>query len=502
MDVTGWDVTLIIQMQVAKEEKLTQLEKILHGRSLQGSENLKAFLRFVVDRAIEGQESQLKEYVIATEVFGRGKGFDSRIDSVVRVQAGRLRTKLQEYYATEGKDDEIVIDLPKGQYTPVFSYARRSDESESNGEGPSVPASPASDAPVLAVAGVSPVNQIDSSSVSTEGVWRESKRVAGPRSFWRRISSVVALVSLLLTVIFGLLTLHYRAKSADDSLLPGAGETEAMDRSVIEPLWGDLLRSPEPVLVVYSNTLFKGTAEEGMKLLKSLDAPGSSLGSPVIPQSEIEQVREPVIDLYTGIGEVMGSYYLGDFFARVRHASRVKRSLLLTWEEVKTQNVVVLGSPAENLFLRDLPQKQDFIFKPILPPILPEAPDLHNKGKKVFGIVNTKPRPGEQEFYIAKQDGPSRSQISEDYAVVSLLEGLSGDNRLLILAGITTIGTQASVEYVTQPEYMRDLIRHLNMSPAGSPPKLPDNYQILLRVKVNGGVPVQVSYVTHHVLNQ
>jgi hypothetical protein len=498
MDVTGRDVTLLIQMQIAKEEKLTQLDKILHGRSLHGSENLKAFLRFVVDRAIEGQESQLKEYVIATEVFGRGKSFDSRIDSVVRVQAGRLRTKLQEYYATEGKDDEILIDLPKGQYTPVFSYARRSDEMESNGEAPSLPALPASDAPVLTAAGVSSVNQIDSSRVSREGVWRESKRAAGPRSLWRRMSTVVALVSLLLSVFFGLLTLHYRAKSAEDSLMFGFGEMEAVDRSLIEPLWGDLLRSPEPVLVVYSNTLFKGTAEDGMKLLKSLDAPGSSLGSPVIPQSETEQVREPVIDLYTGIGEVMGSYYLGDFFARVRHASRVKRSLLLTWEEVKTQNVVVLGSPAENLFLRDLPQKQDFIFKPILP----DVPASHNKGKKVFGIVNTKPRPGEQEFYIAKQDGPSRSQISEDYAVVSLLEGLSGGNKLLILAGITTIGTQASVEYVTKPEYMRDLIRHLNTAPAGSPPKLPDNYQILLRVKVNGGVPVQVSYVTHHVLNQ
>jgi hypothetical protein len=287
--------------------------------------------------------------------------------------------------------------------------------------------------------------------------------------------------------------LHYRAKSAESSLLYGlAGEAGAMDRNEIEPLWGNLLRSPEPVLVVYSNTLFKGTAEEGMKLLKSLDARGSSLGSPVIPQNEVEEVKEPVIDLYTGIGEVMGAYYLGDFFAKVRHASRVKRSLLLTWEEVKTQNIVVLGSPAENLFLRELPQEQDFIFKQI----------MLDKGKKVFGIVNTKPRPGEQEYYLAQQDGPSRSQISEDYAVVSLLQGLSAGNRLLILAGITTFGTQASVEYVTKPDYIDDLIRHLNTAPAGSPSKLPDNYQILLRVKVNGGVPVQVSYVTHHVLNQ
>src|SRR5262245_37655744 len=115
-------------MYIAREEKLAQLDRILHGRALHGSDNLKAFLRFIVDKSIENQESQLKEYVIATEVFGRGSDFDSRVDSVVRVQAGRLRTKLHEYYETEGKDDSLIIVLPKGQYTPVFSCAQKSDE--------------------------------------------------------------------------------------------------------------------------------------------------------------------------------------------------------------------------------------------------------------------------------------------------------------------------------------------------------------------------------------
>src|SRR5574341_1349624 len=123
-------------MHIAREEKLAQLDRILHCRTLHGSENLKAFVRFVVDQSIENQEGQLKEYVIATEVFGRASDFDPRVDSVVRVQAGRLRTKLHEYYGTEGKDDGIIIDLPKGQYTPVFSYAQKKDEREVNGEAP------------------------------------------------------------------------------------------------------------------------------------------------------------------------------------------------------------------------------------------------------------------------------------------------------------------------------------------------------------------------------
>src|SRR5262245_62849794 len=119
-------------MSITREEKLAELDRILQARTLHGSENLKAFLRFVVDRSIENQESQLKEYVIATEVFGRGSDFDSRVDSVVRVQAGRLRTKLHEYYETEGKDDGVIILLPKGQYTPVFSYDQKKEDGVSD----------------------------------------------------------------------------------------------------------------------------------------------------------------------------------------------------------------------------------------------------------------------------------------------------------------------------------------------------------------------------------
>src|SRR5438270_14035100 len=109
-------------MDLSKDEKLAQLERILQSQILQGSESLRAFLRFVVQKTIDQQEDQLKEYTIATEVFGRGEQYSPRTDSVVRVQASRLRSKLQEYYFTEGKADQILIELPKGHYTPAFSY--------------------------------------------------------------------------------------------------------------------------------------------------------------------------------------------------------------------------------------------------------------------------------------------------------------------------------------------------------------------------------------------
>jgi hypothetical protein len=461
---------------MTREEKLDQLERVLQARVMHGSESLRAFLRFVSLKTIDHQEEMLKEYVIATEVFGRGSDYDSRLNSVVRVQAGRLRAKLQEYYATEGRDDAVLIDLPKGHYVPVFSYLKRA-----NGETLTA-ASPAGESHAAPAFEPAPV-KLPEPPAEPEPPPRR------PRS-WPKQAALITLSALVVALLF--LTAKYYTDARRLQAQLDTAPTVPADREEAAPLWGDLLNSSEPCLVVFSNTLFEGSAEKGMKLYKSLDSPGSTLGSPALPQSQMPAVRSPdgVIEHYTGIGEVMGVYFLGDFFARVKHPYRVKRSLLLTWDDLKTQNLVVLGSPAENFFLRDLPQQQDFIFRPL----------KDEKQQDTFGVVNLKPRANEQKTYLAKQEGPSRSQLSEDYAVISSLPGLTAGRRMLILAGITTMGTQAAAEYVTRADYVKDLIAHLNTAPPGEPPRLPSSYQLLVKVKITGGVPVQVSYVAHHVL--
>jgi serine/threonine-protein kinase len=78
------------------------------------------FLRFAVEEALKGNAGRLKEIVIGSEVFDRGADYDPRLDPIVRVEARRLRSKLLAYYEGEGKDDELVIELPKGAYQPVF----------------------------------------------------------------------------------------------------------------------------------------------------------------------------------------------------------------------------------------------------------------------------------------------------------------------------------------------------------------------------------------------
>jgi TolB-like protein/Flp pilus assembly protein TadD len=97
-----------------------QLERILASPTFQQSDRLKRVLTFIVLEAIEGRRDELKEYVLGVQVFGREESFDPRTDPIVRVQARRLRAKLVHYYREEGRADELIIDLPKGGYAPVF----------------------------------------------------------------------------------------------------------------------------------------------------------------------------------------------------------------------------------------------------------------------------------------------------------------------------------------------------------------------------------------------
>src|SRR5712691_12313104 len=116
-----------------RAQYLGQIEKLLGSHTLHGSESLCKLLRYLATHSLDHPAASPKEYQIATEVFGRQKDFDPHLDSMVRVQAGRLRTKLAEYYASEGVDDQIMVEMPKGSY--ALTFHRRSPNASRNHAG-------------------------------------------------------------------------------------------------------------------------------------------------------------------------------------------------------------------------------------------------------------------------------------------------------------------------------------------------------------------------------
>src|SRR5258707_12646569 len=100
------------------EQFFQQIDNIIRSHSLRGSESLCKLLQYLAKQSLYHPDAPLKEYQIATEVYGRPTDFDPQSDSTIRVQAGRLRVKLAEYYAGEGAAGPILGQISKGRDYP------------------------------------------------------------------------------------------------------------------------------------------------------------------------------------------------------------------------------------------------------------------------------------------------------------------------------------------------------------------------------------------------
>jgi len=131
-----------MEQEPDRAECLGQLDRLVRSPLLQGSEALCKLVQYLAHHTLNSPADHLKEYQIGTEVLGRPADFDPQIDSSVRMQVGRLRTKLIEYYNSAGIRDPILVDIPKGRYT--LSFERRVDAPRQEAVHEAVVHSPAS----------------------------------------------------------------------------------------------------------------------------------------------------------------------------------------------------------------------------------------------------------------------------------------------------------------------------------------------------------------------
>jgi hypothetical protein len=407
---------------LGREQCFQQIDKLIKSHSLHSSESLCKLLRYLAEHSLDHPGVALKEYQIATEVLGRPAGFDPQSDSTVRVQAGRLRVKLAEYYAHEGPDDPILVEIPKGSYALAFQLRAAK------------PGSQPSTALVLEDGG-----KKEEAQPFTRG-W-----VIGVAVF-----SVLLAASLSTTAI--LLSQRLRTPAATGQAAPAAYQI----------FWNRFLTAPQQPWVIFSNGSFVGRPETGMRYFN--------------PSSD---KRAFILDHYTGVGEVLAIHELDHVFALLNRPIRVKRGALFSLDDAKNNDLIFVGSPSENLTLLDIPGTQEFIFQR-----LDSGP---RKGD--LAVLNVHPQPGEAKTFLGT---PANQPTTEDYAVVSLLPGLDPSRSILILAGDTTFGTQAAVEYVCREDSVKELLERLKVS---KPNEL-KAFEALLRVKIVHGVPVMTDLVS------
>ncbi len=225
----------------------------------------------------------------------------------------------------------------------------------------------------------------------------------------------------------------------------------------LKQLWAPFLAG-DPPLVIYSNALFVGDAKNGMRYAANDGSDGRSA---------------EFIDHYTGIGELISVYELTRMFDYQHAEFLLKRSALVTWDEARLRNLIFIGSVAENGSLKLLPSTQDFT--------LTATADA-------AGVVNHHPRQGEPQVYLRPEH-----PLTNDYAIVALLPGVQPDLKMLVFSGLTTLGTQAAVEYALEPDTASELLRQVSID------KKVHNFEALLEVSIRGGVPLQARLVSMRV---
>ena len=118
----------MIPVESKEQAAREQLDRVLRSPGFAHNERLSRFLRFVVERHLAGKDDELKESVIGVEVFGRRPDYNPKQDAIVRTEAGRLRARLSEFYIGEGKNDPLIIELPKGGYTPSLRQLEEANQ--------------------------------------------------------------------------------------------------------------------------------------------------------------------------------------------------------------------------------------------------------------------------------------------------------------------------------------------------------------------------------------
>lgn len=241
---------------------------------------------------------------------------------------------------------------------------------------------------------------------------------------------------------------------------PHAKTEKAVRSDPLAAFWRGFLESDAEPLVVFSNAEFVGRPETGLRYF----VPG-------------RDPAEAIFDHYTGVGEVLAIHELDRIFSGLGRPVQVKRGRLLNWDDAQNRNLIFVGSPSENLSLRELSLGKEFRFQIVQGAL--RGGDL--------GIVNVHPGPGEQALYFGSRELP----ITEDYALIELVKGAAPAQSVLLLAGTTTFGTQGAVEFAGNARRMGELLPRIRDSAGRLSP-----FSALLHVQVNRGVPVDTRLVT------
>ncbi|HKP13200.1 MAG TPA: hypothetical protein VJZ91_13865, partial [Blastocatellia bacterium] len=346
-------------------------------------------------------------------------------------------------------------------YTPCFSYLQ-----PSNGAAEAVP-------------------EVKEETVKEDTLAPAAAINAPPtrpaRELFQRVAIPILIFVLLVAVALLALDNFSRRSQASD----GNGAKNSAEWGAI---WRPFLTGDAPTLLVLSNPpvyRFTNPADPEIITRRALTLSpeqtsglAEALGDKFIVKNNPAPRIALCVDEYTGMGEAIGLHHVTALFGSLGRSVLLKQSRTVSAEDLKSHNVVTLGSVWTNEWSGKLPINEDFV----------------HTGNAT--IINHNPQPGEEREYRPAFDAAGK--LVEDYALITMKPNISDKNTVMVLAGIHSEGTQAAAEFATTKEYISALDQRLRQM--GGEAGQPQYYQALLKVAVDNGIPTKMSLLAVHSL--
>lgn len=287
------------------EEMRRQLDRILASETFRQAGSLRRLLAYLGEKSLNGEADQLKEYTVGLEAFGKPPTYNPQQDASVRVQAAKLRQKLEEYYRTEGAGDLVRVQFPKGRFKLEF----------------------------------------------------ETRPAAPPRRTRFGLLLVAGLAGALIGAALSLLLAFLVWRDPAPAAVPWT--------PALEELWQPFLASSRPLLIGLGTPMF---AHFGPVFLRdpAANEPQELDGSPYLTalRKGFPNLEPVPTYLYTGVGEAIGATELVRLLAGRRREVTIKRSASVSWEDIERQDVIFLGSTKFNPQLKELPGGLELVMMP------------------------------------------------------------------------------------------------------------------------------------------
>jgi hypothetical protein len=396
------------ESDAAKAVILSELEKILDSPPFRGSSRRKEFLSYVVHHSLDGHHEFLKERIIGAEVFHRDADYATGDNPVVRVQAGEVRRRLEQYYYTASPDLPVRIEIPLGSYCPAFHWNPAPPPVDSHqAHQATTPLSPSGSVAL-------PLPQL--------------QEVAKParRHKWAWTAGIAALV-LVLAVVGVVLGLRARKHPV----------------SPLDAFWSPVFQSSQPVIICLAKPVVYRPSDEIYQRYARTH-PGTfqteaERDNEVLPLDPSEKITWGDMQIYPGYGVATGDAYaavqISNLLVRMGKPSHVRIGNSYSFEDLRTSPAVVLGA-FNNRWTMQMTSNLHFAL-------------LYNLG------VQEQIRGG--RLWSSQYD--PRKGYTADYGVVTRLLDAKTGQFLITAAGIGSPGTQAAGELISNPAYLDELVR-------------------------------------------